>query len=833
MEQNSMGQHGPATNTSFIAHRRRSDNAEQAVADHLHSVSHWTGIHASKLRVQRAGELIGLLHDLGKYSLAFQRYLKSAEGIIDPDGDDYVDAKALKGKIDHSTAGAQYVWNELSTQGALGVYVGQMLALCIASHHSGLIDCISADSGRYGEDTFDRRMNKAGDKTHLEEVIQAADPAILARANELLNHRGLMDDLKALGGRIVANEKSRTAAQQQLGLMVRFLFSCLIDADRTDTGDFEHNRVRVFRQRGTYADWTTLADRLESYLNTLKSTHGIDTLRHDISRHCLEAATNPQGVYTLTVPTGGGKTLASLRFALHHAQLHNLDRILYVVPFTSIIDQNAEVVRDILERNKEEHGRIVLEHHSSLTPEQQSWREKILCENWDAPVVYTTMVQFLESLFGAGTRGARRMHQLANSVLVFDEVQTLPIKCTHLFNNAINFLVEHCNSTVILCTATQPLLHKVSAEKGAIRLSPRHEIMPDRRRLFDELKRVEVRDCRRPAAWTYEDVARLALDELGRGRSCLVIVNTKDAARSVYKLCTDRSNAERVHLSTDMCPAHRKEKLAYVRERLRDGLPVLCVSTQLIEAGVDVDFDVVIRFLAGLDSIAQAAGRCNRNGRAKQGVVYVVNPADEKLNNLPDIEKARDVGMRVLDDFRDNRTLYADNLFGPEAITDYYRHYFFERQEDMSYPVSAHEIGTADTLLNLFSSNSHAVAEYRRKVGNNPPLHFLQAFMTAANAFKTIDAPTRGVIVPFGNEGGCVISELCAAYEVEKQYELLKRAQQFTVNVFPHVLRKLSEAEAVHPIQKDVEILYLDERYYSDEYGLATEAVSTMGTLDV
>ena len=194
--------------------------------------------------------------------------------------------------------------------------------------------------------------------------------------------------------------------------------------------------------------------RLKSHVEELQVRDPIDHLRRDISSHCREGASRGNGIYTLTVPTGGGKTLASLRFALHHAKMHGMDRVIYLIPFTSIIDQNAEVVRGILESQGTEPGSVVLEQHSNLTPEEQSWRGKILAENWDAPVIFTTNVQFLETLFGAGTRGARRMHQLANAVLIFDEIQTLPVNCVHLFNNAINFLVEQCGSTVVLCTAT-------------------------------------------------------------------------------------------------------------------------------------------------------------------------------------------------------------------------------------------------------------------------------------------------------------------------------------------------------------------------------------------
>ncbi|PKO57596.1 MAG: CRISPR-associated helicase/endonuclease Cas3, partial [Betaproteobacteria bacterium HGW-Betaproteobacteria-18] len=339
---------------------------------------------------------------------------------------------------------------------------------------------------------------------------------------------------------------------------------------------------------------------------TFTPRYPVDHLRADISRHCLDAAPRECGIYTLTVPTGGGKTLASLRFALHHARAHDLDRVIYVIPYTSIIDQNADVVRQILEPGGVEPGSVVLEHHSNLTPEKQNWRSKILSENWDAPVVYTTTVQLLETLFGAGTRGARRMHQLARAVLIFDEIQSLPVNCVHLFNNAMNFLADHCGSTAVLCTATQPLLDQVEASKGAIRILPGRELMPDKHRLFDELNRVEVLNLCKPGGWSQDETVALSREQISDSGSCLVIVNTKKAAQVLYRLCQGDIEARVFHLSTNMCPAHRKAILDTVRARLDQELPTLCFSTQLIEAGVDVDFGAVIRYAAGLDSIAQA-----------------------------------------------------------------------------------------------------------------------------------------------------------------------------------------------------------------------------------
>ncbi|MGF6965944.1 CRISPR-associated endonuclease/helicase Cas3 [Paraburkholderia sp. WC7.3g] len=637
----------------------------------------------------------------------------------------------------------------------------------------------------------------------------------------------MLADVRRIRERIKsANSGALIPRFQQFGLLVRFLFSCLIAGDRIDTADFEKPARMGLRQHVEDARWPDLIRRLERYLFALEAPQPIDALRRGISDWCLDAATRDRGIYPLTVPTGGGKTLASLRFALHHAQHRKLDRIIYVIPFTSIIEQNAGIVRQVLEPVDMPHdeGRVVLEHHSNLTPERQTWREKILSEDWDAPVVFTTMVQFLETLFGSGTRGARHMHQLANSVLVFDEVQTLPVRCVHLFNNAINFLVEQCNSTALLCTATQPLLDKVEPEKGAVRISPESDLIPDVRALFDELKRVEVDDLRKPGGWGDEEIAQLALAEFRNTGRCLVIVNTKVHARSLFDLLSaDVGEDCLYHLSTDMCPAHRQLELGKVRERLESTkrAPVLCISTQLIEAGVDVDFDVVIRSLAGLDSIAQAAGRCNRNGRLEKGHVYVVDPVNERLAMLPDIAIGREHAKRVLDDYRADPGLYDGNILGTQAMRDYYRYYFFERAADMSYAVPGDTVGYRGTLLELLSTNERLVDEYKRRQGKPPPYLFRQPFMTASQQFSAIDAPTQGIVVPYGNQGMALINDLCSSPDLSNASSLLRSAQRYSVNVFPYVFEKLNRLGALHLVSKDLRIYSVNRRYYSERFGLS------------
>ncbi len=816
----------------FIAHVRK-DGIQQPLSEHLQGVADKAGLYGAKFGLAFHCELMGIVHDLGKYSAAFQNYLKSAVDLLNQDEDEeYVDAERLKGKIDHSTAGAQLIWSELSKQGDLGCLVAQMLALGVASHHSGLIDCLTPA----GEDGFGKRMRKSTQRTFLDEVLSEVDREVIDRARALLQSKELVEGMQK---RLASIATSGSAAgrkiviQQQIGLLARLLFSCLIDADRLDTADFEKPGPARNRMHGRYEAWAVLVGRLEAYLAKFAQRQSINEIRRDIAQHCLDAATRPRGLFTLTVPTGGGKTLASLRFALNHVAHHGMDRIVYAIPFTSIIDQNADVVRKVLEPADvpDSHGRIVLEHHGNLTPEQEGWREKMLTENWDAPVIFTTNVQLLETLFGAGTRGARRMHQLADAVIVFDEIQTLPINCVHLFNNAINFLVEQCGSTVVLCTATQPLLDRVNPDLGSLRIPAGHELMPDLKDLFAKLKRVEVVNRRKPGDWTYDEIAQLAHEECGRAGSCLVVVNTKASARALYRLCNGRGAAPVVHLSTSLCPAHRKRILRFVRRCLRWKIPILCISTQLIEAGVDVDFGAVIRFTAGLDSIAQAAGRCNRNGARETGIVHVVKARDENLGTLTAIKVGQEKAERVLADFDDDPKKYGNDRIGPELLAWYYQNYFFARATEMVYPLVPSETGRNDTLLNLLSANTLATYDYCACNPGKPPRLLYQSFMTAAKAFKAIDAPTRGVIVPYGKAGRELVADLCAAFEVDKQFKLLKRAQQYTVNLFPNMLSALMAAQAVHPIQDGIDILHLDQRYYSQEFGLDSEPVQAMEAL--
>jgi CRISPR-associated endonuclease/helicase Cas3 len=456
----------------------------------------------------------------------------------------------------------------------------------------------------------------------------------------------------------------------------------------------------------------------------------------------------------------------------------------------------------------------------------------VLTENWDAPVIFTTAVQVLEALFGGGTRSVRRLHALANAVIVFDEVQTLPLRMIHLFNNAVNFLAEQCGASVVLCTATQPLLDRVDRAKGALRINDNAELMPDAPQLFRDLKRYEAFDkSSKAGGWSAAEVANLAISEMMEYGSCLVIVNTKRDALDIYQVWKEslETLAEPlekgclIHLSARMCPAHRLTSLNNMRSSLTARKRVLCVSTQLIEAGVDIDFAAVVRDLAGLDSIAQAAGRCNRNGDRPIGRVHIVKMTHPLPKQLDEIRSAQQNARRVLSDWKDEHGEIPFPLSDPLQMERFFAHHFFARKDQMDYPVKTQR---DDTLLQMLGENGMAVAD--STVTDARRNGFLQSFASAAKAFQVIDSPTQGLIVPFGEEGKDLIAALCAAYDLAAEFQLLRKAQRFSVNVFAWERDALERSRAIYEAQQGAGVFCLQEGFYSNEFGLTLDSSGPM-----
>lgn len=550
---------------------------------------------------QRWAYIAGLWHDLGKYRTGFQRYVRLGDN-----SDAHIEGKVGGREKTHSAAGALWAMQTLGeSHGENGKLAARVLAYLIAGHHAGLGDW----NGGLSE-----RLNSPDSVTELSEA-RAANPP-----EAILGHGDFVPSLKAIPG-----------GPDGFALWVRMLFSCLIDADFLDT-EAHFDAGKPARREGfpSLGQMQVAFDAHMARTATAVEATLVNTLRADVLRQCREKADLTSGFFSLTVPTGGGKTLSSLAFALNHAQTHGKRRVIYAIPYTSIIEQTADVFREVFKALGDE---VLIEHHSQAdaADRDETARSRLACENWDAPLVVTTNVQLFESLFSAKTSRCRKLNNLVGSVIVLDEAQQLPPEFLQPILDALNLLVKHYGVTVVLCTATQPALNTTDyfdANNNLRGLDKVREIIDNPDALFDALKRVDVvlpKDWNTPTPWA-DIAAQLAAEDC-----VLAIVSTRKAARDLQRLLPPGT----LHLSALMCGAHRKTVIDHIKARLKakreghDLQPLRVVSTQLVEAGVDIDFPVVFRALAGLDSIAQAAGRCNREGRLEgQGRVVVFVPPE-------------------------------------------------------------------------------------------------------------------------------------------------------------------------------------------------------------
>jgi CRISPR-associated endonuclease/helicase Cas3 len=576
------------------------------LADHLQAVARMAAEFSQAFDStpveKRWAFLAGLWHDLGKYRAGFQRYMALADN---PD-DAHIEGKVGGREKTHSAAGALWAIEALEkAHGPKGKLAARVLAYLIAGHHAGLDDW---DGG------LSDRLAQPDSRTELQDAKDAKPPA------SILDVGGFVPNLGHIPGGAVG-----------FALWVRLLFSCLVDADFLDTE--AHFDAGKPARRDGFPTLTQMRLALDAHMLAKAASatpSAVNTLRADILRQCRDTAALPAGLFSLTVPTGGGKTLSSLAFALNHAQAHGKRRIIYAIPYTSIIEQTADVFRGVFKSLGDE---VLIEHHSQAdaADRDETARSRLACENWDAPLVVTTNVQLFESLFAAKTSRCRKLHNIVGSVIVLDEAQQLPPQFLQPILDVLNLLVKHYGVTVLLCTATQPALNSTDyfdASNNLRGLANVREIIDDPDALFSALKRVEVAlppDWTTPTPWS-EIAEKIAAEDC-----VLAIVSTRKAARELHRLLPPGT----LHLSALMCGAHRKAVIDQIKSRLvakRNGSdvePLRVVSTQLVEAGVDIDFPVVYRALAGLDSIAQAAGRCNREGQLDgNGRVIVFVPPE-------------------------------------------------------------------------------------------------------------------------------------------------------------------------------------------------------------
>lgn len=794
----------------FSAHINPTTLEEQSVKEHLESVAALSKEYGAKISLDATAEVIGILHDMGKGTNIFNSYIHYCSA--------HPFDKSLRGSINHSTAGAKFIYdNFYNTNDPYQKLTAQLISLAICSHHGGLIDCLDLK----GIDIFTDKMNTNKEIFYDEALSNfTAEYLEMEHINELFYKA--KDEIKAIVNKINTIEKSATFGKFAAGTLEKYLFSCVIDADRYDTYTFMEGCDQP-QSSNKSALWNELADVLDTKLKSYPKLSKIDLLRAEISITCKEFGKNKPGIYQLSVPTGGGKTLSSLRYALEHAKQFNKDRILYIIPFTTIIDQNARDIKEILGRED-----VILEHHSNLVIETENDNErdnyKLLTERWDSPIILTTMVQFLNTLFSGGTQNVRRMHNLANSIIIFDEIQAIPIKCINMFNSAINFLSTICKATIILCTATQPLL---SITERPLKLAENPNIISNMDARFEEFKRVNLVDKRIIGGYSPASLKDLVLDMMDRVDSVLVIANTKNSAKEVFNELK-RANADLpeakqysiFHLSTSMCPAHRMKILDEMKENLGK-VTVICVSTQLIEAGVNISFGCVVRSLAGLDSIAQAAGRCNRHGETSCSDVYIVNVEGEDVSKLVDIKEGQECTRRVLDEFKENPNMFDNDLLSPKVMERYYQYYFHNRKKEMNYTLSKPD--QDKSMYDLLAGNQEAGKAFEGRNGYRSELMLKQAFKTAGNHFQVIAQNTTGVIVPYG-EGKTLITHINGQCNLRELKKYLKRAQQFSVNLFETDKRRLEEMGGIVSLKAGT-ILALREGFYKEDIGVTFESV--------
>ncbi|MEA4846776.1 MAG: CRISPR-associated helicase Cas3' [Clostridiaceae bacterium] len=788
----------------YCAHIDPITFEEQSIREHLYNVSDLSMEYGAKVSLGVTAKLIGILHDMGKDTRKFDSYIRYC--IANP-----ID-KSLKGSVDHSTAGAKFIYDRFyNTSDPYQKLTAQLISLAICSHHGGLIDCLNIS----GRDVFTGRMRTEKEIYYDEALLNfMRDCSEIANIDKLFNEA--KEEIKTILHRINKIGSSRQFGQFASGMLEKYLFSCVIDADRYDTYLFTAN-IRQKLSIDKQALWKELIERLETELQEYPKQSRIDKLRKEISETCKYFGKNKPGIYQLSVPTGGGKTLSSLRYALEHAKEFNKDRIFYIIPYTTIIDQNAKDIREILGRED-----IILEHHSNLVIDNEDEDYKLLTERWDSPIILTTMVQFLDTLFSGGTQGVRRMHNLANSIIIFDEIQATPIKCINIFNSAINFLAYICNATIILCTATQPLL---STTEMPLKLSEDPDIISNIHQRFAQFKRVNIVDKRIIGGYSTDSLKNFILEIMKQAESLLVVMNTRNSAKKIYyemrranEVLPEEKRYGIFHLSTDMCPTHRLNILKSIKEKLGHER-VICISTQLIEAGVNISFECVVRSLAGFDSIAQAAGRCNRHGEKDCRDVYIVNIEGENVSRLEDIKEGQKCTERILDEFREEPDAFDKDLLSPKVMERYYKYYFHERKGVMNYTLSTGD--KTMTMYDLLSHNNEAVDAFEGRNGHKADLMLKQAFNTAGDNFQVIDQVTTGVIVPYerGRELITLISGECNLDEL-KQY--LKEAQHYSVNLFESDRRKLERMGGIVGL-RDGMILVLREDFYRDDVGVCFE----------
>lgn len=784
----------------YPAHIRNVDGKKyiQTVEEHCHGVAEIAAELLSDIGLEKTAYLAGMVHDLGKFSENFKNYIEKAA-----DGE-----KVQRGSVNHTFAGVRFLLEKHSDEQLSGFsdIVLEIIAYAVGAHH-GLFDCVD-DNNNNG---FTKRIQKEGidylnaaqeflkiccSKQDIEDLLKQSEKEFFPVFNEI---EKLADNADA--------KIQNTQITFYIGFLARLILSAIIEADRSDTSQFM-NGYSEKTVKNISEIWINCIKNVEQKLSTMPLDKPINKTRAQISALCAEAGNLVSGIYRLNLPTGAGKTLTSLRYALHHALKHNKKRIIFTMPLLSIIEQNAGIIYDYIGNED-----ILLEHHSNVIETDETGeldKRELLVESWNVPIIITTMVQLLNTLFAGKTANIRRMQALCNSIIVIDEVQTVPDKMLSLFNLALNFLAKICNTTIILCSATQPCFEKTmysldKSVKDLITLTKEQETVFKRVRL--EYK----------GEMDWEELADFAAGILEENNSLLLVCNTKNEAAVMFNLlCSKIKDVKAFHISAGMCTAHRKETIKEMQEALENKQQkVLCVSTQVIEAGVDVSFARVIRLLAGMDNIVQATGRENRN-REFDGLApgYIVRLKGEVLKGLSEIEAAKNAAANLLVKYKNSPKIYDNDLMSAKAVNEYYKS-LYENVKSGYHDFYIESV--RDSILNLMSCNGNVDSE---KIPEYNKYFMHQALKTAGGLFTVFDESSIDIIVPY-DRGTEIIQEVFAAgnKDYEKLKRVLKEAKLYTVSLFKYQKIKLEEQGALI-FAANAGVYILQDGYYDELTGL-------------
>ena len=790
----------------YIARFQEKSLKIQSVKEHINNVANLCKIFGKKLNVSSFLYLAGLLHDMGKYSDKFQDYIKLE--LNKAKSGDKEKAGEVADKEDHGVFGGKYIYEKYNKRDPISCITSEILALICCYHHGGLPDCVNSNI----EVTLLERFKKT-DPNNLSEVYKKYINDINIDIDSIFDNACseielILEKLKEF------NDEAFFAVH----LFIKTAYSMLIDADRYDSYLFESENCiddEELNNTDNTKVWHEYLIRLEDRLaefnqksDVNENEKRINKIRQDISDECLDFASNKEGIYTLTVPTGGGKTLSSLRLALKHAELKNKDRIVYILPYTTIIEQNADEVRKSLKCDDD-----LLEYHSNVLEDDKGENYRLLTHRWSNKIIYTTMVQFLNTFYNKGTQDMRRIHNLLNSIIVFDEIQTIPIKCIDLFNGCINYLNKIGNSTIILCSATQPELNKANV---SIQFSEHREIIKDVNNKFKILERVEVLDVTRKEGYTFEEASEFIYDIKKNANSVLMVCNTVNSASTIYKILSKiiGKDINLYFLSSNLCPAHRKDLLSEIKNGLKDKKHLICISTQLIEAGVDISFDISVRALAGLDFIAQTSGRMNRNGKSIKEYGYIINlNDDDELKKLTEIKLGKTHCKELLDEYKKDNNTFDNSLLSPKSIKKYFKYYYSDiaLKNNMNYPIKN------TSIYDMLDYNESNTSGYE----DDFPLQFMYKFKTAGELFKVIDNDTKTILVPY-KKGKNLISELLNNDAYDKKKMILNEIGQYSVNIYSNKFEALKEKEGVI-FNKECGVYILQDFYYDNVKGVSLE----------